>query len=64
MKHFSRALILLLALALGLSTANYGKISGQVTAKKDGAPIPGANIMLEGTAMGAASDEQGNFIII
>jgi outer membrane receptor for ferrienterochelin and colicin len=64
MKLFSRLTALMLAMVLSLNAANYGKIAGQITAKKDGAPIPGANIMLEGTALGAASDEQGNFIII
>ena len=48
---------LLLPMMLFAQTA--GKISGTVTSN-DGTPLPGANIMVVGTSMGAASDSQGN----
>ncbi|RMD96494.1 MAG: TonB-dependent receptor [Calditrichaeota bacterium] len=41
-----------------------GKISGTIMDKETGEPLPGANITLEGTNMGAASDERGNYFII
>jgi len=41
-----------------------GKISGVVTDKENGEPLPGANIIIEGTTMGAASDLKGQYIII
>ena len=41
-----------------------GKISGLVNDKKTGNPLPGANIYLEGTAFGTASDLNGRFTII
>lgn len=41
-----------------------GKISGRVINKKTGEPIPGANIILEGTFLGAASGEDGNYTIL
>jgi outer membrane receptor protein involved in Fe transport len=41
-----------------------GKISGVVTDKDNGEPLPGANIIIEGTTMGAASDLKGQYIII
>jgi len=41
-----------------------GKISGLVSDKTTGEPIPFANIFVEGTSMGAASDIDGNYVII
>ena len=41
-----------------------GKIWGTVTDKKSGEPIPAVNIFVEGTTLGAASDEKGQFIIL
>ncbi len=40
-----------------------GKISGKVTDAQTGEPIIGANIMLEGTYMGAATDPDGYYYI-
>ncbi|HPN38496.1 MAG TPA: carboxypeptidase-like regulatory domain-containing protein [Melioribacteraceae bacterium] len=40
-----------------------GKISGKVTDKETGEPLPGINVILQGTTMGAATDIDGNFII-
>ncbi len=41
-----------------------GKIVGQVIDKSTKAPLPGANIIIEGTNLGAAADVQGNFLIL
>ena len=41
-----------------------GKILGKVTDKMTGDPIPGVNVLLEGTTMGGASDLNGEFFII
>ncbi|MDZ7261292.1 MAG: TonB-dependent receptor, partial [candidate division KSB1 bacterium] len=41
-----------------------GKISGIVTEAETGEPLPGANVVVEGTNMGAASDVKGNYFII
>ena len=41
-----------------------GKISGVVTDKTTGEPIPFANIFVEGTTLGAASNIDGNYVII
>jgi len=41
-----------------------GKIAGKVTDKETGNPLPAANIIVEGTDMGAAADEDGEFYII
>ena len=41
-----------------------GKVSGVVLDKKTKDPLPGANIYLEGTVFGTASDVNGRFSII
>jgi len=41
-----------------------GKISGIVKDKSDSSSLPGANVYLENTSFGAASDEQGRFTLI
>jgi len=41
-----------------------GKIAGRVVDAKTGEPIPGANIWLEGTSLGSASDNNGSYFII
>ncbi len=41
-----------------------GKISGKVIDKETGQPLPGANVMVEGTTMGAAADLNGEYFIL
>lgn len=41
-----------------------GKIIGKVRDKQTGQPLPGANVLVEGTTRGAATDTGGNFFII
>ena len=45
-------------------TQTTGKISGLVADKKTNDPLPGANIYLQGTVFGTASDVNGRFSII
>ncbi len=52
---------LLLPLAL---MAQKGKMVGQVTDAKTGEPLVGANIIIEGTLLGASTDIDGHFIFI
>ncbi len=42
----------------------YGSITGTVVSAQTGKPIPGANIIVVGTLLGAASDLGGKFIIL
>ena len=64
---FVSILILLLILicfsCIGFAQTT-GKIAGQVIDKNTGEPLPGANIIIEGTVRGAAADNDGNFFII
>ncbi|MCK4446792.1 MAG: carboxypeptidase-like regulatory domain-containing protein, partial [Candidatus Marinimicrobia bacterium] len=41
-----------------------GKITGKVVDTNTGEPLPGANIVLKETTMGAATDINGTFIIL
>lgn len=41
-----------------------GKISGKTIDQNTGDPLPGTNIIIEGTYYGAAADEHGDFYII
>jgi outer membrane receptor for ferrienterochelin and colicin len=41
-----------------------GKIAGKIVDKADNQPLPGANIRVEGTTLGAASGLDGQFVIL
>ncbi|HEX9658869.1 MAG TPA: carboxypeptidase-like regulatory domain-containing protein, partial [Rhodothermales bacterium] len=41
-----------------------GKIAGTVTDASSGDPLPGANVIIEGTSFGASTDVLGQFTIL
>jgi hypothetical protein len=47
-----------------LFAGDTGKIVGKVTDSETGETLSGVNILLKGTSMGAASDTDGNYIIL
>ena len=56
-----------LMLSLCLSVTAYSqtaKIAGKVTDAESQAPLPGVNVFIEGTTMGAATDADGDYFII
>ena len=58
--------MLLLLFVLGFNTIQAqesGKISGKVSDEVTGDPLPGANVFLEGTSLGAATTVDGTYII-
>lgn len=57
-------IFLLFCLIPGLILAATGKIRGTVKDMETGDPLIGANIVIQGTIMGAATDENGEFIIL
>ncbi|MBD3288139.1 TonB-dependent receptor, partial [candidate division KSB1 bacterium] len=57
-------LTFIVLLPVTLFGATTGKIVGKVTDKESGEPLPGANVVIEGTLLGAATDAQGRFIIL
>lgn len=56
--------VLLMVLATTLVFAQVGKISGMVTDQETKEPLVGATIIVEGTAYGASTDVDGNFVIL
>ena len=58
----SRFLTLLLAFVVQITFAQEKTISGNVT-DQDGLPLPGANIVVEGTGNGTQTDFDGNYTI-
>lgn len=53
-----------LCLCANGALATTGKISGIVKDKETGEPLPGVNVIVEGTTRGAATDVQGNYVIL
>jgi len=57
--------LLLFMFLLGISYAGTtGKIAGVITDAQNGYPIPGVNVFLEGTHLGAATDLEGMYTIL
>lgn len=54
--------LLLLCFALGVATAQQRTVTGKVTSAEEG-PLPGVNILLQGTLQGTVSDAEGNYSI-
>jgi hypothetical protein len=68
-KSFTKIMCILLIILMTGFVADVwaaltGKIAGQVTGNDTGEPLAGANVVLEGTGMGAAADESGYFVIL
>ncbi|MDQ7052683.1 MAG: TonB-dependent receptor [candidate division KSB1 bacterium] len=64
---FKKVLILfsfLVFVVTGAFAGTTGKISGTVVDKETGEPLPGVNIVIEGTTMGAATDNNGAYYIL
>jgi hypothetical protein len=58
--------IILLSIALGFNLVyaqGSGRITGTVSDRDTGDPLPGANVILEGTTLGAATTFEGEYII-
>lgn len=58
------ALVIVLSLAMLALAGTTGKIAGLVTDAESGSPIPGVNILLEGTPYGAVSTIDGRYTIL
>lgn len=64
-KYFSNLFILLIISMLGNAIAqNTGKIVGKVTDAETKEPLPGTNVILLDTRLGAATDSDGDFFIL
>lgn len=63
-KYLRVVLILLLIPFYMLFAGTTGKIAGKVIDKKTGEPIPFVNVIIEGTNFGAATDLEGEYVIL
>lgn len=63
MKHIIPILLLSLAIPLSVFAQNTYKITGKVVSKSNNATLPGANVILEGTTYGNATNTNGYFTI-
>ncbi len=63
MKYVRYAVLLSLLLFSGLFAGTTGKIAGQVTDAQSGEALPGVNVFIDGTSMGAATDVDGFYVI-
>lgn len=65
---FKRGIIFFLFLLIIMIHSGFagtrGKLAGTVTDKATGEPLPGVNVYLQNTSFGAATDEEGQFIIL
>ncbi len=57
-------LVAIMAMPWTLLAGTTGKIVGKVTDAKTGDPLPGVNVLIEGTTMGAATDLTGRYLIL
>jgi len=55
--------MLVTLLAVGVAVAGNGKISG-VVQSADGQAVPGANVVIEGTTLGATASPEGKYFIL
>ncbi len=55
---------IILLISLQLFGGTTGKITGVVRDAETQQPLPGANVLIQGTQLGAATDMEGNYIII
>ncbi|RMD99129.1 MAG: hypothetical protein D6814_06145, partial [Calditrichaeota bacterium] len=58
------ALMIILVPGALVYAGTTGKIAGTVTDKETGEPLPGANVIIVGTTLGAATDINGNYVIL
>ena len=65
-KYFTvyRALFLLLLTVGSVHAGTTGKLAGRVTIKGTGEPMIGANVLINETYLGAATDAEGNYYIL
>ena len=56
--------LIFLTLLSGFLFSSNGKLTGRITQKTDNAPAVGVNVMIADTYLGAASGEDGRFVIL
>ena len=64
MKYLRLILFLSFVIVVHLFAGTTGKIAGRVTDAKSGEPLPGVNVLVDGTFLGAATDLEGFYVIL
>jgi outer membrane receptor protein involved in Fe transport len=59
-----KKILLMLVIGVFLFGADYGRINGRVVDAETGRPLIGADVIVEGTELGAASDANGEFVVL
>ena len=54
--------ITVLLIAVPLFSATWGTVAGRVTDAVSSEPLTGVNVIIEGTDLGAATDNDGRFV--
>ncbi len=62
--RLSTCVVVAVLLVTGTALAQTGKIAGTVTDASTGDPLPGVNVVIEGTSIGAVTDLDGYYDII
>ena len=63
MKTRQWILVLVMAILASPLAAQTRNIFGKVTAKDDGSPLPGVNVILKRSTKGTVTDAQGNYTL-
>lgn len=66
MEKFLKKRLFIVALCMMMSSVVFGqqaKVSGTITDATDGSPLPGVNVQIKGTLIGAVSDGNGGYTI-
>ena len=61
---FSVMLALIILASLPLSAAPLGKLAGTIKDAETGEALPGVNVLIVGTTMGATTDLDGRYFIL
>ncbi len=64
LRYYLSTIALILVFVQALFAAPSGKITGTVTDAQTGQPLPGVNVVVEGTDFGAATNKDGYYVIL
>jgi outer membrane receptor protein involved in Fe transport len=59
-----KKILLMLVIGVFLFGAEYGRINGRVVDAETGEPLVGADVVIEGSELGAATDASGEFVVL
>ena len=63
-QYFMKALLIMILFLAVPIAGQTGKITGKVLDQETGNPLPGVNVLLENTSMGAATNPEGEFVVL